>query len=150
MDQLDSPPGRTSFKLFYSMPSIHNPTGISYSREKKTSDCKAGLCGAVFYIIEDDYLGELKPGRTTLYRYRPGTHPSHIKSFSQTTSAGISVWGLWWFRPISTTNSFMPKYSSDIKFVRSAAKIVAGIHQTGATIPNISRRYAMLYQNDAP
>ncbi|MCQ2968775.1 MAG: PLP-dependent aminotransferase family protein [Clostridium sp.] len=45
-------------KFFYTMSYFHNPTGISYSREKKIKILELAKIYD-FYIIEDDYLSEL-------------------------------------------------------------------------------------------
>ena len=78
-----------AIRLFYTMPSVHNPTGISYSSEKKEALAKRARDHR-FYIIEDDYLGELKTGVTRMIDIEP-RHTIHIKSFAQTTLAGIRL-----------------------------------------------------------
>jgi 2-aminoadipate transaminase len=76
-------------RLFYTMPSVHNPTGISYSSDKKEALAQRA-CDHRFYIIEDDYLGELKPAAMRLVDIEP-RQTIHIKSFAQTTLAGIRL-----------------------------------------------------------
>jgi|GEM_PF-445969 len=45
-------------RIFYTMPDLHNPTGIRYSRDKKMAIAELARKLDV-YIIEDDYLSEL-------------------------------------------------------------------------------------------
>lgn len=98
-------------RLFYTMPSVHNPTGISYSRSKKEALARRALRHG-FYIIEDDYLGELKPVAPRLVDLAPG-QTIHIKSFAQTTLAGIRL-GIM-VVPEDLFDRFLyAKYSSDI------------------------------------
>ena len=125
IDQLDMHL-KGKFKLFYSMPSIHNPTGISYSREKKQAIVRRARQNR-FYIIEDDYLGELKEDGPRFIDIDPD-HTIHIKSFSQTTSAGIRLGFM--VVPADLHDKFVyAKYSSDInsfgllqKFLREFIK----------------------------
>lgn len=98
-------------RLFYTMPSIHNPTGISYSPEKKQGLAKRARQHG-FFIIEDDYLGELKPGAPRLVDIAPD-RTIHIKSFAQTTLAGIRL-GLMVVPEDLLTRFIFAKYSSDI------------------------------------
>jgi 2-aminoadipate transaminase len=76
-------------RLFYTMPSVHNPTGISYSSAKKEELARRAR-NHRFYIIEDDYLGELKPPALRLIDIEP-RYTIYIKSFAQTTLAGIRL-----------------------------------------------------------
>jgi 2-aminoadipate transaminase len=76
-------------RLFYTMPSVHNPTGVSYSSGKKEELARRARKHG-FYIIEDDYLGELQPPELRLIDIEP-RHTIHIKSFAQTTLAGIRL-----------------------------------------------------------
>jgi 2-aminoadipate transaminase len=126
LDQLDQRLS-ASIRLFYTMPSVHNPTGISYSRSKKEAVARRALRHG-FYIIEDDYLGELKPVTPRLVDLAPG-RTIHIKSFAQTTLAGIRL-GIM-VVPEDLFNRFVfAKYSSDItssgllqKFLREFFKL---------------------------
>ena len=113
-------------RLFYSMPSIHNPTGISYGRAKKLAVIQRSQQHD-FYIIEDDYLGELKQGSPRFIDIDPD-RTIHIKSFSQTTSAGVRLGFM--VVPANLYEKFVyAKYSSDInsfgllqKFLREFIK----------------------------
>lgn len=125
IDQLDTLLIDT-FKLFYAMPSIHNPTGISYSLEKKRAVARRAQRNG-FYIIEDDYLGELNGDEPRFIDIDPD-RTIHIKSFSQTTSAGIRLGFM--VVPAGLYGKFVyAKYSSDInsfgllqKFLREYIK----------------------------
>ncbi len=125
MDRLDSLL-TDDFKLFYTMPSIHNPTGISYSREKKEAVALRARQNG-FYIIEDDYLGELNQGAPRFIDIDPD-RTIHVKSFSQTTTAGIRLGFM--VVPSDLYGKFLyAKYSSDInsfgllqKFLREFIK----------------------------
>ncbi len=110
LDQLDR---RLSnqIRLFYTMPSVHNPTGISYSAEKKQALARRAQQHG-FYIIEDDYLGELKPAPSRLVDIAPD-RTIHIKSFAQTTLAGIRL-GLMVVPEDLLARFVFAKYSSDI------------------------------------
>ena len=113
-------------RLFYAMPSVHNPTGISYSRAIKQAVVQRARQHQ-FYIIEDDYLGELKPGAPRFIDIDPD-RTIHIKSFSQTTSAGIRLGFM--VVPADLYEKFVyAKFSSDIhsfgllqKFLREFIK----------------------------
>jgi DNA-binding transcriptional MocR family regulator len=110
LDQLDR---RLSaqIRLFYAMPSVHNPTGISYSAEKKQALAQRAQRHG-FFIIEDDYLGELNPGALRLVDIAPD-RTIHIKSFAQTTLAGIRL-GLMVVPEGLLARFVFAKYSSDI------------------------------------
>jgi DNA-binding transcriptional MocR family regulator len=93
------------------MPSVHNPTGISYSEDKKQALARRAQRHG-FFIIEDDYLGELKPVAPRLVDIAPD-RTIHIKSFAQTTLAGIRL-GLMVVPEALLTRFIFAKYSSDI------------------------------------
>jgi DNA-binding transcriptional MocR family regulator len=76
-------------KLFYTMPGIHNPTGIAYSPAKMQAVVERA-CQNDFFIIEDDYLGELLPSSPRFIDLCP-QRTIYIKSFAQTTLAGIRL-----------------------------------------------------------
>jgi 2-aminoadipate transaminase len=98
-------------RLFYTMPSVHNPSGISYSNEKKKEVVHRARQHA-FYVIEDDYLGELKPVATRFVDLDP-ERTIHIKSFAQTTLAGIRLGFM--VVPAKLFERFVyAKYTSDI------------------------------------
>lgn len=76
-------------RLFYSMPSVHNPTGITYSPAKKEAVAQRARKHS-FFIIEDDYLGELLEPAPRLVDLAP-RQTIFIKSLAQTTLAGIRL-----------------------------------------------------------
>ncbi len=98
-------------KLIYTMPAVHNPTGLSYSAEKKealASRARQHDC----FIIEDDYLGELCPPYLRFIDICP-ERTIFIKSFAQTTLAGIRLGFM--IVPQSLYKKFVyAKFSSDI------------------------------------
>jgi len=99
-------------KLFYSMPSIHNPTGISYSIEKKLKIAELSKKHD-FYIIEDDYLSELLDKRKKRFIDIIPEKTIYIKSLSKITSPGIRLGFM--ATPDNLINSFLEKkYTSDI------------------------------------
>jgi DNA-binding transcriptional MocR family regulator len=98
-------------KFFYTMPSVHNPTGISYSTTKKEAIVLRAR-QRDFYLIEDDYLGELKPALPRLVDIEP-RRTIHIKSFAQTTLSGIRL-GFMVVPPDLYDQFVFAKYSSDI------------------------------------
>jgi 2-aminoadipate transaminase len=79
---------------FYTMPQIHNPTGISYT--SAVMEKIAELAGRYnFLIIEDDYLSEFLP---YFFEKRPlrfldllPERTIHIKSISKVTAPGIRL-----------------------------------------------------------
>lgn len=101
-----------TLKLFYTMPSIHNPTGISYSLEKKELIANLALKNN-FYIIEDDYLSEfLKDNRKRFIDIIP-ERTIYIKSFSKIIAPGVRL-GLMVF-PDKLKDKFIEKkFTSDI------------------------------------
>jgi 2-aminoadipate transaminase len=110
LEQLDRQlPGH--IRLFYTMPSVHNPTGIAYSMAKKEAVAERAKHHA-FYIIEDDYLGELKSPEPRMVDMAP-ERTIHIKSFAQTTLAGLRMGFM--VVPATLYDRFVyAKHSSDI------------------------------------
>jgi len=110
-------------QLFYTMPTVHNPTGMSYSQGKKEQIAKRARAHSL-YILEDDYLSE--------YHESPGPRfvdilpdkTIYIKSLSQTTVSGIRLGFM--VVPADLYDKFLyTKFTSDIasagilqKFVR--------------------------------
>ena len=88
LDQLDRRLSR-SIRLFYSMPAVHNPTGTAYSTAKREALATRARFHP-FYIIEDDYLGELAAPTPRFVDICP-ERTIFIKSFAQTTVAGIRL-----------------------------------------------------------
>lgn len=81
---------RTPIQLFYAMPSVHNPTGMAYSQEKK--EAVAGLARRFdFFIVEDDFLSEFRSHAGPRFIDICPQRTIHIKSLSQTTVSGIRL-----------------------------------------------------------
>lgn len=90
LEQLEAVLGQTQIRLFYTMPTVHNPTGRAYSREKKEAIAElAGRHG--FYIVEDDCLSEFRPQAGPRFVDICPQRTIHIKSLSQTTVSGIRL-----------------------------------------------------------
>jgi 2-aminoadipate transaminase len=80
--------GRTRF--LYVMPEVHNPTGISYSKEKmgKIAEYAEEFN---FFIIEDDYLSEFLDERPLRFIDIAPERTIYIKSLSKVTAPGIRL-----------------------------------------------------------
>lgn len=85
---------RHKIKLFYTMSYFHNPTGISYSREKKKKILELAE-KYDFYIIEDDYLSELIYDDSIVHEpfklLDNNDRVVYIKSFSKIFLPGIRL-----------------------------------------------------------
>ncbi len=99
-------------KAFYTIPIIHNPTGINYSLEKKK--IIANLAQKYdFYIIEDDYLSDFSKNKTKRFVDIVPNRTIFIKSLSKITAPGIRLGFL--ITPDSLYKNFLnAKFSSDI------------------------------------
>lgn len=100
--------------LFYTMPIFQNPTGYSYSIEKK-KELIALSCKYNFYIIEDDHISDLyyteKP--SLLKAFDSSEKVFYIKSFSKLFLPGLRIAFL--AVPRRHFNKIaLAKYSSDI------------------------------------
>lgn len=85
-------------RVFYAMPELHNPTGLSYSEEKKRAI--ASLARELdVYLIEDDYLSELEgplsPSGPLVHSPRfvdlAPERTLWLKSLSKTTAPGLRI-----------------------------------------------------------
>ena len=85
---------KNKIRCFYTMSYFHNPTGISYSREKKIKLLELAE-KYDFYIIEDDYLSELiyEDGQVhePLKKLDKNDRVVYIKSFSKIFLPGIRL-----------------------------------------------------------
>ncbi len=101
-------------KLFYTMPVFQNPTGHSYSLEKKR-ELLALSKEHDFYIIEDDHISDLyydeKP--TLLKSLDNDGKVFYIKSFSKLFLPGLRMAFLW-IPQHHFDKTALAKYSSDI------------------------------------
>jgi len=101
-----------AIKLFYAMPAVHNPTGISYSLEKKKALAERAE-RFPFYLIEDDYLSEFMPHPAPRFVDILPEKTLYIKSLSQTTVSGIRLGAM--IVPESLFDKFIyAKFMSDI------------------------------------
>lgn len=85
---------KNNIKCFYTMSYFHNPTGVSYSTEKKLKILELAK-KYDFYIIEDDYLSELIYDKKLLHEpFRAldkNDRVVYIKSFSKIFLPGIRL-----------------------------------------------------------
>lgn len=85
---------KNKIRCFYTMSYFHNPTGISYSREKKLK-LLALARKYDFYIIEDDYLSELIYEDDVIHepfrKLDKNDRVIYIKSFSKIFLPGIRL-----------------------------------------------------------
>ncbi|MGE0087618.1 MAG: PLP-dependent aminotransferase family protein [Desulfococcaceae bacterium] len=77
-------------RLFYTMPSVHNPAGISCSLEKKHAIVRMSAAYP-FYIIEDDYLADFMARPVPRFADICPEKTIYVKSLSQTTVSGIRL-----------------------------------------------------------
>jgi len=103
---------KTPIRLFYAMPTVHNPTGMAYSLEKK--EAVARLARQYdFFIVEDDFLSEFRPHAGPRFVDICPQKTIHIKSLSQTTVSGIRLGFM--VVPENLYDKFLyAKFSSDI------------------------------------
>ncbi len=101
-----------NFRLFYAMPTVHNPTGIAYSQAKKEALAKLARKHD-FYIIEDDFLSDFRQNTGARFVDICPEQTIHIKSLSQTTVSGIRLGFI--VVPKNLYDKFLyAKFSSDI------------------------------------
>ena len=85
---------KNKIKCFYTMSYFQNPTGMSYSTEKKKQILRLAEIYD-FYIIEDDYLSELIYDKDIEYRSFKSLDQNdrviYIKSFSKIFLPGIRI-----------------------------------------------------------
>lgn len=77
-------------RIFYTVPDLHNPTGLRYSRERKRALADIARRRDV-WILEDDYLSETDPSSTPRFADLVPERTIWIKSLSKTTAPGIRV-----------------------------------------------------------
>ena len=80
-------------KMLYIMPNFQNPTGISYSNEKKRKVLQLGKKYG-FYIVEDDFLSDFKFNSTDnkpIKYYDNSENVIYIKSFSKILMPGLRI-----------------------------------------------------------
>ncbi|WP_072723244.1 MocR-like pyridoxine biosynthesis transcription factor PdxR [Tepidibacter thalassicus] len=102
-------------KLIYVMPNFQNPTGISYSKEKKQKLINLAK-EYDFYILEDDFLSDFKfysNDNKTLKSYDNCERVIYIKSFSKILMPGLRI-GFMDIPKGILNKVIWAKYSSDI------------------------------------
>ncbi len=103
---------KTPIRLFYAMPTVHNPTGMAYSLEKKEAVVRLAR-QYDFFIVEDDFLSEFRSHAGPRFVDICPHKTIHIKSLSQTTVSGIRLGFM--VVPENLYDKFLyAKYSSDI------------------------------------
>lgn len=107
---------KNKIKCFYTMSYFQNPTGMSYSTEKKKQILRLAKIYD-FYIIEDDYLSELIYDKDIEYRSFKSLDENdrviYIKSFSKIFLPGIRIGYL--ISPIKFKDSIQnSKFDTDI------------------------------------
>ncbi|MFH1983418.1 MAG: PLP-dependent aminotransferase family protein [Pseudomonadota bacterium] len=128
-------------RLFYAMPAVHNPTGISYIPEKMTAVARLAEKHE-FTIIEDDYLSEFVDDPTPRFVDLIPARTIYIKSLSQTTAAGIRLGFM--IVPESLYDRFrQAKFSSDIGSAGLLQKFFRRFVDTGAYARTIDTMRAL-------
>ncbi|ATD55374.1 MocR-like pyridoxine biosynthesis transcription factor PdxR [Clostridium chauvoei] len=94
IDEFEEVLKKNKIRCFYTMSYFHNPTGISYSRDKKLKLLELAE-KYDFYIIEDDYLSELiyEDGHVhePFKKLDKNDRVIYIKSFSKIFLPGIRL-----------------------------------------------------------
>jgi DNA-binding transcriptional MocR family regulator len=102
-------------KLIYTMPNFHNPTGYSYSSQKKKRFLELAYKYNVI-VIEDDYLSDLNfytKENMTLKSMDNNENVIYIKSFSKIFMPGLRLGFL--IVPLKLNNDILAaKHTSDI------------------------------------
>ena len=81
---------KNGIRLFYVMPSVHNPTGVSYSLEKK--EAVVGLMKKyAVTLIEDDYQSEFVSAAVPRFVDLLPEQTVYIKSLAQATVSGLRI-----------------------------------------------------------
>jgi 2-aminoadipate transaminase len=123
---------RNTPKLIYVMPNFQNPTGVSYTRQKK-EEIIALSEKYDFMILEDDYLNELsftKEPATPMKSLDRHDRVIYIKSFSKMFMPGLRLGYL--IVPDAVSNKIRAaKQSTDISTFRPAAACTGAIPEPG-------------------
>lgn len=93
LDQVKDILKKNRIKCFYTMSCFQNPTGYTYSTEKKLAMLKLAK-KYDFYIIEDDYLSELTYDKSKVTSFKSldtENRVIYIKSFSKIFLPGIRI-----------------------------------------------------------
>jgi 2-aminoadipate transaminase len=131
-------------RLFYTMPTVHSPTGISYSLQKKEQIVQRAQKHP-FYIIEDDYLSEYHPSPVPRFVDLFPEKTIYIKSLSQTTVSGIRLGFM--IVPADLFEKFIyTKYTSDIASAGLIQKFVREFIQNGAFKAYLAKTAKKIHQ----
>ena len=124
-------------RLFYTMPAVHNPTGISYSLDKKRAIARLSR-NRPFFIIEDDYLSELQREALPRFVDLVPEKTIFVKSLSQTTVEGLRLGFM--SVPDSLRGHFLnAKYTSDISSAGLLQKFATRFIRSGAAEAHVKR-----------
>ncbi|MGL5646507.1 MAG: PLP-dependent aminotransferase family protein [Clostridium sp.] len=141
---------KNKIKLLYVMSYFQNPTGISYSLEKKREILK--LANKYnFYIMEDDYLSELIYEKSIEYipfkKLDTSDRVIYIKSFSKIFLPGIRLGYI--VAPIKFRESFLKaKFNTDIatsSLMQRALEYYIGKWNWKENIRKLSEEYKKRY-----
>ncbi|HDQ13391.1 MAG TPA: PLP-dependent aminotransferase family protein, partial [Sediminispirochaeta sp.] len=124
-------------RFFYSMPQVHNPTGISYSKEKIETITELAKEHDLF-IIEDDYLSEFLPQRALRFIDIIPERTIYIKSLSKISAPGIRL-GFMTVPPRLYERLLANKYAADIGTASLMQKFLAKFIESGALDRHLDR-----------
>lgn len=92
LEELENALSQNSVKLFYTVPNFQNPTGISYSKEKRAAVCKLLEKHNVVLIEDDPYSELIFEGKTLPYIGANKLENSVLfGSFSKTITPGMRL-----------------------------------------------------------
>lgn len=116
-------------RLFYVMPSVHNPTGVTYSQKKM--EAVVGLVRKFgVLIIEDDYQSEFVPASGSRFVDLLPEQTLYIKSLAQTTASGLRIGFM--IVPETLLEKFKyAKYSADIVSAGLLQKFFSAFIESG-------------------
>lgn len=115
IDKLEKLIEKYSPKLFFTMTNFQNPTGRSYSQEKKRRLLELAHQHK-FYILEDDYASELNFSKTEIHTLKSRDYYDvciYIKSFSKIFMPGLRL-GFMVVPELLFDKIVTAKHSSDI------------------------------------
>ncbi len=131
-------------RFFYTMPEVHNPTGITYSEEKIRRI--AGIAREYdLILIEDDYLSEFIPNRLLRFVDLIPERTIYIKSLSKVTAPGIRL-GFMTVPQELYQKVLYKKYSADIGTTALMQKFLTRFIQAGLLDEHIAYCRGVLQQ----
>ncbi|MFW6207130.1 MAG: PLP-dependent aminotransferase family protein [Spirochaetota bacterium] len=116
-------------RFFYTMPEVHNPTGITYSEEKIRRIAEIAREYDLI-LIEDDYLSEFIPNRLLRFVDLIPERTIYIKSLSKVSAPGIRL-GFMTVPPELYQKVLYKKYSADIGTTALMQKFLTRFIQAG-------------------